>query len=257
MLIFVSLIWFCSQVIENLDTLSSLQSLFLGTNKITTLQNLDGLHNLTVLSIQVFSRKSFQHLPEWLQAEKLKCVLWKHCLIVLCTFLCRVTGSLKLRVYRTSATWESSIWATMALRSSRAWKTMWVIEIPQPNSERTECQTVHHVFCQLCKHAQQSLFRTFQQCLFSVTEKAHNPGHCSQPSKENWKHQPSNRPAGILGKDDLGGLTRTSCVVMHDFYGAPIVLPAHLFPADILTRHSRRSTGVTITLTVSLIHLKS
>lgn len=41
------------QVIENLDALSSLQSLFLGTNKITKLQNLDGLHNLTVLSIQV------------------------------------------------------------------------------------------------------------------------------------------------------------------------------------------------------------
>lgn len=48
---------FCSQVIENLDTLSSLQSLFLGTNKITKLQNLDGLHNLTVLSIQVLSYK--------------------------------------------------------------------------------------------------------------------------------------------------------------------------------------------------------
>ena len=30
------------------------------------------------------------------------------------------------------------------------------------NSERTECQTVHHVFCQPCKHAQQSLFHTFQ-----------------------------------------------------------------------------------------------
>lgn len=45
----------CSQVIENLDTLASLQSLFLGTNKITKLQNLEGLHNLTVLSIQVFS----------------------------------------------------------------------------------------------------------------------------------------------------------------------------------------------------------
>lgn len=42
-----------SQVIENLDALASLQSLFLGTNKITQLQNLDGLHNLTVLSIQV------------------------------------------------------------------------------------------------------------------------------------------------------------------------------------------------------------
>lgn len=46
----------CSQVIENLDSLTSLQSLFLGTNKITRLQNLDALHNLTVLSIQVSSR---------------------------------------------------------------------------------------------------------------------------------------------------------------------------------------------------------
>lgn len=57
MLICVSLTLFCSQVIENLDTLSSLQSLFLGTNKITKLQNLEGLHSLTVLSIQVFSHK--------------------------------------------------------------------------------------------------------------------------------------------------------------------------------------------------------
>lgn len=46
------------QVIENLDALSSLQSLFLGTNKIPKLQNLDGLHNLTVLSIQVSPRRS-------------------------------------------------------------------------------------------------------------------------------------------------------------------------------------------------------
>lgn len=49
------------QVIDNLDALSSLQSLFLGTNKITKLQNLDGLHNLTVLSIQVPARRSSQH----------------------------------------------------------------------------------------------------------------------------------------------------------------------------------------------------
>ena len=42
-----------AQMIENLDSLSSLQSLFLGTNKITQLQHLEGLHNLTVLSIQV------------------------------------------------------------------------------------------------------------------------------------------------------------------------------------------------------------
>ena len=53
MLILFLLNVLCSQVIENLDTLSSLQSLFLGTNKITTLQNFEGLHNLTVLSIQV------------------------------------------------------------------------------------------------------------------------------------------------------------------------------------------------------------
>lgn len=46
------------QVIENLDTLSSLQSLFLGTNKITKFQNLDGLHNLSVLSIQVLSQQT-------------------------------------------------------------------------------------------------------------------------------------------------------------------------------------------------------
>lgn len=56
--IYASFILLCSQVIENLDTLTSLQSLFLGTNKITTLQNLEGLHNLTVLSIQVIHKLS-------------------------------------------------------------------------------------------------------------------------------------------------------------------------------------------------------
>lgn len=42
-----------SQAIENIDTLTSLESLFLGKNKITKLQNLDALSNLTVLSMQV------------------------------------------------------------------------------------------------------------------------------------------------------------------------------------------------------------
>lgn len=41
------------QAIENIDTLANLDSLFLGKNKITKLQNLDALTNLTVLSIQV------------------------------------------------------------------------------------------------------------------------------------------------------------------------------------------------------------
>lgn len=41
------------QAIENIDTLAQLDSLFLGKNKITKLQNLDALTNLTVLSIQV------------------------------------------------------------------------------------------------------------------------------------------------------------------------------------------------------------
>lgn len=41
------------QAIENIDTLTNLDSLFLGKNKITKLQNLDALTNLTVLSIQV------------------------------------------------------------------------------------------------------------------------------------------------------------------------------------------------------------
>ncbi|XP_074820326.1 protein phosphatase 1 regulatory subunit 7 isoform X1 [Natator depressus] len=40
------------QAIENTDTLTNLDSLFLGKNKITKLQNLDALTNLTVLSIQ-------------------------------------------------------------------------------------------------------------------------------------------------------------------------------------------------------------
>ncbi|XP_032081541.1 protein phosphatase 1 regulatory subunit 7 isoform X2 [Thamnophis elegans] len=38
--------------IQNIDTLTNLDSLFLGKNKITKLQNLDALTNLTVLSIQ-------------------------------------------------------------------------------------------------------------------------------------------------------------------------------------------------------------
>ena len=41
------------QAIENIDTLTSLESLFLGKNKITKLQNLDALSNLRVLSMQV------------------------------------------------------------------------------------------------------------------------------------------------------------------------------------------------------------
>ncbi|XP_041125610.1 protein phosphatase 1 regulatory subunit 7-like isoform X2 [Polyodon spathula] len=44
-----------AEVIENIENLSHLDSLFLGTNKITKLQNLDGLASLTVLSIQVLS----------------------------------------------------------------------------------------------------------------------------------------------------------------------------------------------------------
>uniref|UniRef100_A0A8C4VVB8 Protein phosphatase 1 regulatory subunit 7 n=1 Tax=Gopherus evgoodei TaxID=1825980 RepID=A0A8C4VVB8_9SAUR len=40
------------KAIENIDTLTNLDSLFLGKNKITKLQNLDALTNLTVLSIQ-------------------------------------------------------------------------------------------------------------------------------------------------------------------------------------------------------------
>lgn len=111
--------------------MTSLQSLFLGTNKITKLQNMDALHNLTVLSIQVFShRSSSARVTVNVYIEKL----------ILCTSIFRVTGLLKLRVFRTLSTWESSIWVTMVLRSLRAWKTTWVIEIQQHISERT----VHH-----------------------------------------------------------------------------------------------------------------
>lgn len=146
MFICVSFILLCSQVIENLDTLASLQSLFLGTNKITTFQNLEGLHNLTVLSIQVFSHISSSILVGMVTKIQELCVL-RHWQIIFCAFTFRVIGLLKLRVYRTLSTWESSIWVTMALRSSRAWKTMWVVEIQQLISERTECQTVHYAFC--------------------------------------------------------------------------------------------------------------
>lgn len=118
-----------SQVIENLDTLSSLQSLFLGTNKITKLQNLEGLHNLTVLSIQVISHVIFKTcLSGFKNTESSSACKLKHSLIILLNVICRVTGSLKSRVCRTSSTSKSSTWATMASRSLRAWKTMWVIE---------------------------------------------------------------------------------------------------------------------------------
>lgn len=45
-------------MIENVDALTSLESLFLGKNKITKLQNLDALTNLTVLSMQVRTARS-------------------------------------------------------------------------------------------------------------------------------------------------------------------------------------------------------
>jgi len=41
------------QVIENIDTLVQLDSLYLGKNKITQIQNLSSLTQLTVLSLQV------------------------------------------------------------------------------------------------------------------------------------------------------------------------------------------------------------
>ena len=52
-----------SQAIENIDTLTSLGSLCLGKNKITKLQNLDALTNLTVLSMQVLIRSLGQNYP--------------------------------------------------------------------------------------------------------------------------------------------------------------------------------------------------
>ena len=40
-------------MLENLDTFVNLDSLYIGKNKITKIQNLDMLTNLTVLSMQV------------------------------------------------------------------------------------------------------------------------------------------------------------------------------------------------------------
>lgn len=40
-------------MIENLDGLTNLKSIFLGKNKITKLQNLDSLINLEILGVQV------------------------------------------------------------------------------------------------------------------------------------------------------------------------------------------------------------
>jgi len=44
---------FSLQVIENLDALVQLDSLYLGKNKITQIQNLSSLTRLTILSLQV------------------------------------------------------------------------------------------------------------------------------------------------------------------------------------------------------------
>lgn len=41
------------QVIENLDGLTNLNSIFLGKNRITKLQNMDSLINLKILGVQV------------------------------------------------------------------------------------------------------------------------------------------------------------------------------------------------------------
>lgn len=69
----------------------------------------------------------------------------------------------------------------------------------------------------LAEHVQQSsicLFCTFKHCFcFPLTEKAYNPGHCSQSSKENWKHQPFDRTAGVLGTDD-GLLLCFICIIV-------------------------------------------
>ena len=43
------------QKIENIDSLVKLDSLFLGKNKITAIENISSLTNLTVLSLQVFA----------------------------------------------------------------------------------------------------------------------------------------------------------------------------------------------------------
>jgi len=42
-----------TQVIENIDSLVQLDSLYLGKNKITQIQNLSSLTQLTILSLQV------------------------------------------------------------------------------------------------------------------------------------------------------------------------------------------------------------
>ena len=44
-----------SQVIENLDTPVQLDSLYLGKNKITQIQSLSSLTQLTILSLQVWT----------------------------------------------------------------------------------------------------------------------------------------------------------------------------------------------------------
>lgn len=48
-----NLFYIILQVIENLDGLTNLNSIFLGKNKITKLQNLDSLINLKILGVQV------------------------------------------------------------------------------------------------------------------------------------------------------------------------------------------------------------
>jgi len=53
LLLFVTNVVCYVQAIENLDTLVQLDSLYLGKNKITKIQNLSSLTNLTILSLQV------------------------------------------------------------------------------------------------------------------------------------------------------------------------------------------------------------
>lgn len=63
--------FFIPQVIENLDQLVNLESLFLGKNKITQLNNLQSLSKLKLLSIQSNRIVNIENLDGLVNLEEL------------------------------------------------------------------------------------------------------------------------------------------------------------------------------------------
>ncbi|MPC45447.1 Protein phosphatase 1 regulatory subunit 7 [Portunus trituberculatus] len=62
-----------TQVIENLDGLTNLNSIFLGKNRITKLQNMDSLINLKILGVQSNRLTKIEGLGRLVNLEQLYC----------------------------------------------------------------------------------------------------------------------------------------------------------------------------------------